>query len=182
EDFNISDLYASLVADRDRSQLIIDDLVSSLEEGRSPLLLTERTAHLEYFEKELQTLPYKTIVLRGGMGKKQRKAAANQIAESNGQQRVILATGRYIGEGFDDSKLDTLFLAMPVSWTGTLQQYVGRLHRLHDQKKVVQVYDYVDHTVPQLQRMFQRRIKGYKSIGYRFVEPAQNTLFAANGV
>jgi superfamily II DNA or RNA helicase len=83
-----------------------------------------------------------------------------------GEQRVILATGSYIGEGFDDARLDTLFLAMPISWKGTLQQYVGRLHRLHDNKHVVQVYDYVDSCVPMLARMYGRRLKGYGAIGY----------------
>lgn len=82
------------------------------------------------------------------------------------EPRVILATGSYIGEGFDDARLDTLFLAMPISWKGTLQQYVGRLHRLHDNKRVVQVYDYVDDWVPMLERMYERRLKGYGSIGY----------------
>src|SRR5215472_7702913 len=82
------------------------------------------------------------------------------------QPRIIIATGSYIGEGFDDARLDTLFLAMPISWKGTLQQYVGRLHRLHDGKKVVQVYDYVDGCVPMLARMYERRMKGYNAIGY----------------
>ena len=79
---------------------------------------------------------------------------------------MILATGSYIGQGFDDPRLDTLFLAMPISWKGTLQQYVGRLHRLHDGKKVVQVYDYVDSGVLMLSRMYERRLKGYAAIGY----------------
>lgn len=79
---------------------------------------------------------------------------------------MILATGSYIGEGFDDARLDTLFLAMPISWKGTLQQYVGRLHRLHDNKRLVQVYDYVDDNVLMLDRMFERRLKGYAAIGY----------------
>ncbi len=83
---------------------------------------------------------------------------------------MILATGSYIGEGFDDSRLDTLFLAMPISWKGTLQQYVGRLHRLHDNKQVVQVYDYVDTHVLMLARMYERRLKGYSAIGYRVQE------------
>ena len=80
--------------------------------------------------------------------------------------RVILATGSYISEGFDDARLDTLFLAMPISWKGTLQQYVGRLHRLHDAKHIVRVYDYVDSNVPMLARMYARRLKGYGLIGY----------------
>ncbi len=82
------------------------------------------------------------------------------------ESRVILATGSYIGEGFDDARLDTLFLAMPVSWKGTLQQYVGRLNRLHQDKRFVQVYDYVDDLVPMLARMYQRRLKGYAAFGY----------------
>src|ERR1700761_5126727 len=88
------------------------------------------------------------------------------MAIPDGEERVLLATGRYIGEGFDDARLDTLFLATPISWKGTLQQYVGRLHRLHDNKRVVQVYDYVDDGVPMLARMFERRLKGYSAIGY----------------
>jgi superfamily II DNA or RNA helicase len=101
------------------------------------------------------------------MGSKQRKAMADQIkAVPDSKERVILSTGRYIGEGFDDARLDTLFLAMPISWRGTLQQYVGRLHRLHDNKQVVQVYDYVDIHVPTLMRMYKKRVKGYEAIGY----------------
>jgi len=101
------------------------------------------------------------------MGKKQRRetsAALAAVPES--ESRVILATGSYIGEGFDDARLDTLFLAMPISWKGTLQQYVGRLHRLHDNKRFVQVYDYVDDDVLMLARMYGRRLKGYAAIGY----------------
>jgi superfamily II DNA or RNA helicase len=78
---------------------------------------------------------------------------------------VLLATGSYIGEGFDDSRLDTLFLTMPISWRGTLQQYEGRLHRIHDGKKIVRVYDYVDAHVPMLARMYEKRLKGYRAIG-----------------
>ena len=80
--------------------------------------------------------------------------------------RIVIATGSYIGEGFDDPRLDTLFLAMPISWRGTLQQYVGRLHRLHDNKKVVEVYDYVDSSIPMLARMFEKRLRGYRAFGY----------------
>ncbi len=92
------------------------------------------------------------------------------------EPRVILATGSYIGEGFDDARLDTLFLAMPVSWKGTLQQYVGRLHRLHDNKRVVQVYDYVDDLVPMLARMYERRLKGYNAIGYTITQEGPGSL------
>ena len=86
------------------------------------------------------------------------------------EERVIVATGRYLGEGFDDARLDTLFLALPVSWKGTLLQYAGRLHRLYDQKKEVIIYDYADLKVPMLARMFDRRRRGYKSMGYSLEE------------
>ena len=79
---------------------------------------------------------------------------------------LVIATGKYIGEGFDHSRLDTLFLAMPVSWRGTLQQYVGRLHRIHSSKQEVRVYDYVDYNVPMLQKMYEKRLTGYRAMGY----------------
>jgi superfamily II DNA or RNA helicase len=136
--------------------------------GCSPLLLTARTEHLKFFETALDGRVANVFVLKGGMGKKQRRSIADAIAAvPEGNPRVILATGSYIGEGFDDARLDSLFLAMPISWKGTLQQYVGRLHRLHDAKRVVRVYDYVDSNVFMLARMYARRLKGYGAIGYR---------------
>ena len=99
--------------------------------------------------------------------RKQRRGVAEQLAAiPNAEARVLLATGRYIGEGFDDARLDTLFLAMPISWRGTLQQYVGRLHRLHDSKREVIVYDYVDGCVPVLSSMYSKRVRGYEAVGY----------------
>ncbi|UOF90089.1 hypothetical protein LSG31_19840 [Fodinisporobacter ferrooxydans] len=134
---------------------------------RSPILLTDRTSHLEYFESKLQGFAKNVIVLRGGMGKKQWKAIQEQIRSIPGdQERVLLATGRFIGEGFDDARLDTLFLVMPISWKGTLQQYAGRLHRLYEGKHEVQVYDYVDIQVPTFMRMYKKRLKGYHAMGY----------------
>jgi superfamily II DNA or RNA helicase len=122
---------------------------------------------LKYFEAELAGKVNNVFMLKGGMGQKQRRSIAEAIAAvPECEPRVILATGSYIGEVFDDARLDTLFLAMPISWRGTLQQYVGRLHRLHDAKRVVWVYDYVDSNVPMLARMYMRRLKGYSLIGY----------------
>ncbi len=83
-----------------------------------------------------------------------------------GEERLLIATGRYIGEGFDDSRLDTLFLALPISWKGTLVQYTGRLHRLHPAKSEVRIYDYVDRAVPMLAKMLEKRLRGYRAIGY----------------
>ena len=166
-DFTIQDVYRALVDDASRNELIAQDIVRAIESGRCPLLLTGRTEHLHYFAAKLRPVAKHIFVLKGGMGKKQRRETAAALAAvPENESRMILATGSYIGEGFDDARLDTLFLAMPISWKGTLQQYVGRLHRLHDNKRFVQVYDYVDNQVLMLARMYERRLKGYAAIGY----------------
>ncbi|HEY6344067.1 MAG TPA: DEAD/DEAH box helicase family protein [Bryobacteraceae bacterium] len=166
-EITIQDIYAALVDDVSRNEMIVDDIVRAVESGRCPLLLTGRKEHLQFFATRLAGVAKHVFVLKGGMGKKQRRETAAALASvPEDESRVILATGSYIGEGFDDARLDTLFLAMPISWKGTLQQYVGRLHRLHDNKRIVQVYDYVDHCVPMLARMYERRLKGYSAIGY----------------
>ena len=163
---HISEVYAALVGDEKRNQLIINDILESLEAGSTPLLLTERTQHVEYLAAQLKQHVKNIIVLKGGLGKKKRQVATDQIHDSKDERRIVIATGRYIGEGFDDPRLDTLFLAMPISWHGTLQQYVGRLHRLHDNKRIVRVYDYVDRNVPVFFKMHERRLRKYPAIGY----------------
>jgi superfamily II DNA or RNA helicase len=163
----IQDVYGALSNDALRNAMIADDILRAIKSGRSPLLLTGRTEHLQYFATRLSGAAQHVFVLKGGMGKKQRRLIAEAMAAvPDDESRVILATGSYIGEGFDDARLDTLFLAMPISWKGTLQQYAGRLHRLHDNKRVVQVYDYIDNGVPMLARMYERRLRGYNAIGY----------------
>ncbi len=163
----IQDLYAAMVTDAARNDLIICDVIEAVQSGRAPLLLTGRTDHLERFSARLSSATSNVFILRGGMGRKQRRTVLESLAAvPEGEPRIILATGSYAGEGFDDARLDTLFLAMPVSWKGTLQQYVGRLHRLHHNKKEVRVYDYVDAQVPMLTRMFKKRLAGYEALGY----------------
>jgi very-short-patch-repair endonuclease len=113
------------------------------------------------------------VVLRAGAGKKRRQVIAEHLAAIPPQEgRIILATGKYVGEGFDDPRLDTLFLTLPVSWRGTVAQYAGRLHRLYDRKREVRIYDYADFNVPMLARMFDRRCRGYEAIGYTILLPA----------
>jgi len=161
------ELYAALAVNRGRNNLIYVDLLRAIKAGRSPILLTERTSQVDEFAGRLNGLVKHVVVLKGGMGVKQRRSVAEQLAAiPNAEARVLLATGRYIGEGFDDARLDTLFLAMPISWRGTLQQYVGRLHRLHDSKREVIVYDYVDGCVPVLSSMYSKRVRGYEAVGY----------------
>lgn len=113
----------------------------------------------------------KVFILQGGLGKRKTEAILKELSGRNDNERTVLvATGRFIGEGFDDARLDTLFLAHPVSWKGTIAQYAGRLHRLHYTKKRVVIYDYIDPNVPVLVGMFEKRKKGYKAIGYTINE------------
>jgi superfamily II DNA or RNA helicase/very-short-patch-repair endonuclease len=166
-------LYDDLIGDQSRNRRICDDVVEAVQSGRSPLLLTERSDHLDDLAAQLRGRVRHVIVLRGSMGKKQREAiVANLAAIPAESERVIVATGRYIGEGFDDARLDTLFLTLPVSWHGTIAQYAGRLHRLYDGKREVRIYDYADLNVPMLARMFDRRCRGYEAVGYSISLPA----------
>ena len=166
-------LYQLLVDDETRNRAICEEVVLAVRDGRSPLILTERNEHLDRFESALSTSVPHVVALRGGMGKKQRRTESERLAAIPREEgRVILATGKYIGEGFDDPRLDTLFLTLPVSWRGTIAQYVGRLHRLYDGKREVQVYDYADLNVPMLARMFDRRCRGYEAVGYTIILPA----------
>jgi len=188
-------LCKELVHSPSRNRLICDDVLAAVAAGRNSVILTERTAHLELLAEQLRSRAgcsdtqqedvkgsggmqsrgpgLHLITLQGGMGRKALGAALEQLTTiPAGEVRVVLATGKFIGEGFDDPRLDTLFLAMPVSWRGTIAQYVGRLHRLHEGKREAQVYDYVDLDVPMLSRMFDRRCAGYEAVGYTILLPA----------
>jgi superfamily II DNA or RNA helicase len=173
---SIQDVYSILVGNEERNRLIVEDVVSAVRAGRCPILLTERREHLDALAGLLAQRIENVIVMAGGMGRKQRRKLGDQIAAlSPDQPRVIVATGRYLGEGFDDDRLDTLFLALPVSWRGVLTQYAGRLHRLNAVKKEVIIYDYVDFHVPVLARMYTRRRSGYRAIGYEIAVPGDSS-------
>ncbi len=163
----IQSIYTALATDERRNDLICTDLLEVIRQGRTPLLLTERTEHLEELARRLEGQVPHLVILRGGMGAKQRRAAMEQLgAIPEGEAWALLATGRYAGEGFDHARLDTLLLALPISWKGTVRQYAGRLNRLHPDKRDVRIYDYVDVDVPVLMRMYERRLKGYRIMGY----------------
>jgi len=167
------ELYDELTADETRNRLICEDVIRAVRDGRSPVVLTERRDHLEHLAEMLSPHIRHLIILRGGMDRKELSALGSLLAAlPENEERVLLATGRYLGEGFDDARLDTLFLTLPVSWRGTIAQYAGRLHRLHDRKREVRVYDYADLNVPMLARMFDRRCRGYEAIGYTVLLPA----------
>ncbi len=167
------DLCNEIINDEKRNQLICDDVINAVEKGRSPIVLTERNEHLDLLYNALSSKIEHLIVLCGSLSKREMIDAINRLKSiSSEEHRVILATGRFVGEGFDDARLDTLFLTLPISWKGTIAQYSGRLHRLYDLKKEVLIYDYADFSVPMLERMFNRRCKAYEAIGYEIIMPA----------
>ncbi len=164
---SIQELYGLLAQDKARNEMIFDDVLSALEAGRSPVVITERKDHLQAISERLAKFVKNVIVLKGGMKAKERSHATELLqAMPDSEERIIVATGRYLGEGFDDARLDTLFLTMPISWRGTLAQYAGRLHRLHAAKREVVIYDYVDADEPMLGKMAAKREAGYKALGY----------------
>jgi len=164
---DFQDLFQMLSKDENRNLQIFNDVLNELESGRSPIILTERIEHLELLRKKFNGFAKNIVVLSGKLTKKEREAELERLANiPDSAERLVIATGKFIGEGFDDARLDTLFLAMPIAWKGTLQQYVGRLHRIHSNKQEVRVYDYVDQNVPALKMMFEKRLSGYKTMGY----------------
>lgn len=170
-DSHIQEVYAALAADDRRTQLIAADAVALAAQGRRPLVLTERREHLERLARQLTDSGHRPIILHGEIRPAQYRAAHEQLASSDDDRRhVVLATGRYIGEGFDDPRLDTLLLAMPIAWRGTVTQYAGRLHRVHPGKRDVLIYDYVDAELSVLRRMFTKRLRAYRSLGYELAE------------
>ena len=166
-DASIQQIYAALVSDEQRNVLVLTDVRQAIKEGRSPVLLTERKEHLDILTESLRGEVKHLIVLSGRLSAKERRETMARLAAIQaGEVRLIAATGRYLGEGFDDPQLDTLILAMPFSWKGTIVQYAGRLHREHPGKQEVRVYDYVDANVPKLLRMHRKRLRGFRDIGY----------------
>ena len=173
EEVGISEIYRRLVVSEKRNKRIANDVMSAFRAGHSSLILTERTQHLDILRELLDPEIERLVLLKGGFGKKKLVAITANLNDWKDQPHVVLATGRYLGEGFDDPRLDTLFLAMPVSWRGVVSQYAGRLHRLHDAKNEVRIFDYVDTGHPMLTRMFDRRIKGYEALGYKLPSPEE---------
>ncbi len=175
-DAGIQDLFRHLATDQDRTRAIAVEVRDAFERGRKVLVLTERTEHLDAIQAALDGLAIVPFVLHGRMSRKQRSAlVASLDALPPDAPRVLLATGRLVGEGFDHPPLDTLVLAMPVSWKGTLQQYAGRLHREHAGKIDVRIIDFVDTGHPALLRMWDKRQRGYRAMGYRVGEMGQGS-------
>ena len=171
ENIQISEILNDMCHNIFRNNMIIQDIKRCVSEGRIPIVLTERVEHLKILEKDLEGINVPMVIYKGAMGKKKAKEIKEILneADKNSKLRIILATSSSIGEGFDDSRLDTLFLTMPVSWKGRILQYVGRLHREHKDKSKVIVYDYLDN-MKILEKMYSKRVKGYKIAGYEIIE------------
>lgn len=167
-DAGIQDVFRYLATDHQRTEAIAAEIARAFGQARKVLVLTERTEHLDAIRAALIGRVPAPMVLHGRLSRKQREAL---ISELNGlpadAPRILLATGKLVGEGFDHPALDTLVLAMPVLWKGTLQQYAGRLHREHAGKTDVRTVDFVDVGHPALRRMWDRRQRGYRAMGYR---------------
>ena len=174
----ITAMYQSLSEDTVRNDLIVKDICKVVDCGRTPIILTNRTSHVTLLAEELRNTIPNVITLTGsGTTKDKRDALLRLQAISPSEPLVIVATGKYVGEGFDYPRLDTLFLALPISWKGLVAQYAGRLHRENEGKKDVRIYDYIDIHEPVCDSMYRKRLKGYASIGYKTIVKGQPTLF-----
>ena len=174
----ITAMYQSLSEDTVRNDLIVKDICKVVDSGRTPIILTNRTSHVTLLAEKLKTTIPNVITLTGSDTTKGKREALQRLQTiSPSEPLVIVATGKYVGEGFDYPRLDTLFLALPISWKGLVAQYAGRLHRENEGKKDVRIYDYIDIHEPVCDSMYRKRLKGYASIGYKTIIKGQPTLF-----
>ena len=174
---SIQHLFNTLAENDVRNKVIVEGILSAYKNGHKILVLSERVAHLSTLEQLLRDNVEELHVLHGKTSKKERTRIMTRLEElPPDAARVLLASGKLIGEGFDHPPLDTLFLTMPLSWKGTLQQYAGRLHRTHVGKEVVRVHDYINSNYPQLERMWRKRMTGYSAMGYQISQ--QELLFS----
>lgn len=171
-------LSQSLAESEIRNNLIIEDVLNVVAADRTPIILTARTSHVELLAEMLKQHVANIIQLTGeGTAKNKRETLQKLQDIPKDAPLVIVATGKYVGEGFDYPRLDTLFLALPISWKGLVAQYAGRLHRENEGKKDVRIYDYIDIHEPVCENMYRKRLKGYSAIGYRVLSKDTQTLF-----
>lgn len=185
---NYAQVIDELIENESRNKLILDDVASNLSEGRTPIILTARTAHVDLLAEECRKICPNVIRLVGNDSAKAKREVMAQLSHvPDDEPLVVVATGKYVGEGFDLPRLDTLMLALPVSWKGLIAQYTGRLHRNYPGKTETRIYDYIDLRVPICDSMYRKRLHGYKAVGYSiaianeglFAEPTPETIFDA---
>lgn len=185
---NYAQVIDELIENESRNKLILDDVASNLSEGRTSIILTARTAHVDLLAEQCRKICPNVIRLVGNDSAKAKREIMEQLnSVPDDEPLVVVATGKYVGEGFDLPRLDTLMLALPVSWKGLIAQYTGRLHRNHPGKTETRIYDYIDLRVPICDSMYRKRLHGYKAVGYSiaianeglFAEPTTETIFDA---
>lgn len=175
---NYAQIIDELIENESRNRLILDDVASNIAEGRTPIILTARTAHVDLLTNQCRKICQNVIRLVGNDSAKAKREVITQLnAIPANEPLVVVATGKYVGEGFDLPRLDTLMLAMPVSWKGLIAQYTGRLHRNYPGKNETRIYDYIDLRVPVCDSMYRKRLQGYKAVGYS-IAVANEGLFA----
>jgi len=168
ENLSFTKVAQQLAEDEYRNLFIVKDVIEALKEGRSPIILTSRTVHVEILADLLKPHCPNVITLVGSESAKEKRQKMEYLQSiPPTEPLVIVATGKYVGEGFDYARLDTLFLVSPIAWKGIVAQYAGRLHRDYEGKQDVQIYDYIDIRVPVCESMYRKRLKGYASIGYK---------------
>lgn len=185
---NYAQVIDELIESESRNKQILDDIASNLAEGRTPIILTARTAHVDLLAEECRQICPNVFRLVGNDSAKTKREVMEQLSLVPADEPlVVVATGKYVGEGFDLPRLDTLMLALPVSWKGLIAQYTGRLHRNYPGKSETRIYDYIDLRVPICDSMYRKRLHGYKAVGYSiaianeglFAEPTTETIFDA---
>ena len=186
---NYAQILDELIENESRNKLILDDVAANLAEGRTPIILTARTAHVDILTEQCSKICPNVIRLVGNDSAKAKREVMSRLNDIPANEPlIVVATGKYVGEGFDLPRLDTLMLALPVSWKGLIAQYTGRLHRNYPGKNETRIYDYIDLRVPVCDSMYRKRLQGYKAVGYSiavaneglFAEPTTETIFDAS--
>ena len=188
EDRHISELYRLIVDSELRNIQIVADAVDCVKKGRTPVVMTKYREHAEILNGLLQGAADHVFLLQGGKSLKARAELREKMAEvGRDESMIMVATGQYIGEGFNFPRLDTMLLAMPISFEGNVEQYAGRLNRDYEGKKDVIIFDYIDQHIPVLERMYHRRLRTYKKIGFEVCaevmdkQEVSNSIFDSTG-
>lgn len=180
DEWHITEVYKHISESNYRNELIVSDIIESINNGRNPLVLTERKSHIDQLAQLMEDKDFEVIILSGNLKSKERKESLRKIESlEDGDRFVLVATGKLIGEGFDEARLDTLFITMPIAWKGTIAQYAGRLHRNYKGKNEVLIYDYVDVHIPVLERMYHKRLTAYRSVGYSIKDGDSEEIIAS---
>ena len=178
-DSSFNQVVEALCAHDARNRLIVEDTIAAMESGRTPLVITKRKEHAAELARQLNGNGVETFVLTGDGTAREKREKLERIQGASDIRYALVATGSYIGEGFDLPRLDTLLLASPYSWEGVITQYSGRLHRESEGKHDVIVYDYIDTSIAMLERMYKKRLKTYAKLGYEITETPETRELGA---